>query len=343
VPTSPECSGGAVSITTTTTSIISAVPSDFRKPPPLPPRQMSCPPLPKLPALPDIEDVEEEESATITPPTKQTRSSLGSDPDPGTEEADVLRSLSMTSAVSTPVLTGPQEPGLPTASEAFRTSENSQGGHQALTSIEAIDEMSRNSSSQHQNSNIQLSLLKDQGETVQGSSITDYQEKDDQKLQDQTSSNMSRMVKNSSFSTLSSWSSTASVATRTNTDNPASMSHIVTNFNITKSAKQANQANQVAAPTSVEGMALSKKDQVPAPGTSNNSTTTTPANTSSSSSTLTTTHTRSSGGVASSLASQAPSEAVTRTRRRTRQSNQAPDSDDDKEYTPMKIFKQTPV
>lgn len=52
VPTSPECSGGAVSITTTTTSIFSAVPSDFRKPPPLPPRQMSCPPLPKLPALP---------------------------------------------------------------------------------------------------------------------------------------------------------------------------------------------------------------------------------------------------------------------------------------------------
>lgn len=292
----------------------------------------------------DIEDVEEEESATITPPTKQTRSSLGSDPDPGTEEADVLRSLSMTSAVSTPVLTGPQEHGLPTASRASGTSENSQGRPQALTSIEAIDETSRSSSCQHQNLNIQLPLLKDQGETVQGSSITDYQEKDDQKLQDQTSSNMSRMVKNSSFSTLSSWSSTASVATRTNTDNPASMSHIVTNFNITKSAKQANQANQVAAPTSAEGMASSTTDQVPAPGTCNNSMTTTPANTSSSSSTLTpATHTWSSGGVTSSLASQAPSEAVTRTRRRTRQSNQAPDSDDDKEYTPMKVFKQTPV
>merc|ERR1712008_440843 len=282
-----------------------------------------------------------------TPPKKQTRSSLGSDPDPdpGTEEADVLRSLSMTSAVSTPVLTGPQEPGLPTASEVFGTSENSQGGPLTLTSIVAIDEMSRNSSSQHQNSNIQLSLLKDQGETVQGSSITDYREKDDQKLQDQTSSNMSRMVKNSSFSTLSSWSSTASVATRTNTDNPASMSHIVTNFNITKSAKQANQANQVAVLTSAEGMASSTTYHVPAPGTSNNSTTTPPANTCSSSSTLTltTTRTRSSAGVASSLASQAPSEAVIRTRRRTRQSNQAPDSDDDKEYTPMKVFKQTPV
>ena len=287
----------------------------------------------------DIEDVEEEESATITPPTKQTRSSLGSDPDPGTEEADVLRSLSMTSAVSTPVLTGPQEHGLPTASRASGTSENSQGRPQALTSIEAIDETSRSSSCQHQNLNIQLPLLKDQGETVQGSSITDYQEKDDQKLQDQTSSNMSRMVKNSSFSTLSSWSSTASVATRTNTDNPASMSHIVTNFNITKSAKQANQANQATAPISAEGTT----DQVPAPGTCNNSTITTPANTSSSSSTLTTTHTRSSGGMPSSLPSQAPSEAVTRTRRRTRQSNQAPDSDDDKEYTPMKVFKQTPV
>ena len=291
----------------------------------------------------DIEDVEEEESPTITPPTKHTRSSIGSDADPGTEEADVLRSLSMTSAVSTPVLTGPQEHGLPTASRASGTSENSQGRPQALTSIEAIDETSRSSSCQHQNLNIQLPLLKDQGETVQGSSITDYQEKDDQKLQDQTSSNMSRMVKNSSFSTLSSWSSTASVATRTNTDNPASMSHIVTNFNITKSAKQANQANQVAAPNAAEGMASSTTDQVPAPGTRNNSTTTTPANSSSSSSTLTTTHTRSSGGMTSSLPSQAPSEAVTRTRRRTRQSNQAPDSDDDKEYTPMKVFKQTPV
>jgi hypothetical protein len=91
-------------------------------------------------------------------------------------------------------------------------------------------------------------------------------------------------------------------------------------------------------------MASSTTDQVPAPGTCNNSMTTTPANTSSSSSTLTpATHTWSSGGVTSSLASQAPSEAVTRTRRRTRQSNQAPDSDDDKEYTPMKVFKQTPV
>ena len=287
----------------------------------------------------DIEDVEEEESPTITPPTKHTRSSLGSDADPGTEEADVLRSLSMTLAVSTPVLTGPQEHGLPTASRASGTSENSQGRPQALTSIEAIDETSRSSSCQHQNLNIQLPLLKDQGETVQGSSISDYQEKDDQKLQDQTSSNMSRMVKNSSFSTLSSWSSTASVATRTNTDNPASMSHIVTNFNITKSAKQANQANQAAAPISAEGTT----DQVPAPGTCNNSTITTPANTSSSSSTLTTNHSRSSGGVTSSLTSQAPLEAVTRTRRRTRQSNQAPDSDDDKEYTPMKVFKQTPV
>jgi len=41
-----------------------------------------------------------------------------------------------------------------------------------------------------------------------------------------------------SASNLSSWSSTTSVATRTNTDNPASMSHYVTNFNITKLAKQ---------------------------------------------------------------------------------------------------------
>ena len=250
----------------------------------------------------------------------------------------------MTSAVSTPVLTGPQEHRPPIASGASGTSVISQGRPQALTSIEVADETSRSSSYQHQNLNIHLPLLKDQGETVQGSSITDYQEKDqDQKLQDQTNSNMSRMVKNSSFSTLSSWSSTASVATRTNTDNPASMSHIVTNFNITKSAKQANQANQAnqaVASTSVEGMASSTTDYVPAPRTSNNSTNTTPANTSSSSSTLTATHTQSSRGAASSLASQAPSEA----RRRTRQSgNQAPDSDDDKEYTPMKIFKQTPV
>ena len=41
-----------------------------------------------------------------------------------------------------------------------------------------------------------------------------------------------------SASNLSSWSSTASVATRTNTDNPT-MSHYVTNFNITKLAKKA--------------------------------------------------------------------------------------------------------
>lgn len=50
---SPELSGSNSSVATT---------SFIKKPPPLPPRQMSCPPLPKPPALPDIEDVEDEES-----------------------------------------------------------------------------------------------------------------------------------------------------------------------------------------------------------------------------------------------------------------------------------------
>ena len=48
-------------------------------------------------------------------------------------------------------------------------------------------------------------------------------------------------------------------------------------------------------------------------------------------------------GVASSLASHAPSSEAVTTRRRRNWDNQAPDSDDEKEYTPMKVFKQTPV
>ena len=68
-----------------------------------------------------------------------------------------------------------------------------------------------------------------------------------------------------SASNLSSWSSTASVATRTNTDNPASMSHYVTNFNITKLARQQQQLGSRSAgqPSSASADHLqgAKKDQ----------------------------------------------------------------------------------
>ena len=67
-----------------------------------------------------------------------------------------------------------------------------------------------------------------------------------------------------SASNLSSWSSTASVATRTNTDNPASMSHYVTNFNITKLARQEQQLGSRSAgqPSSTaDHLQGAKKDQ----------------------------------------------------------------------------------
>jgi len=319
VPTcSPECSGFVCSITTTTSIINKAAADTFRKPPSLASRQMSCPPLllPKPPQLPDIEDVDEE-STTVTPPptsgdSKPTQSSFGSE-DPGTE------AVLMTSAI----------PPSPVLTEMLTVSKGQLRQLQLdLTSIEPIDDTISAFPPKPNNK----AFMMDQGERLIASQET-AEELENCQNQTDTCLDMSKMV--ASQSTLSSWSSTASVATRTNTDNPASLSHIVTNFNITQSAKAAvNQRQDTLAARN----SASAADKVVFSTTKSASLTTT----------LSSTTTQMSQNLTLSKVNMTTaallehSTIASQHKLRLRQ-NQAPDSDDNKEYTPMKVFKQTPV
>jgi hypothetical protein len=179
-----------------------------------PPRSKPIPPPPKLPSrplprctqapqLPEIEDEDEDSTATNNT-TKQTRSSVGSGG--GHATADDARSLSLTSSSMSV---------LPAANKL------------ALASIEAafVDD----ESSPVQKSDV-VRLMPMAGVASKASSAPNQTVVDVEPA-------AGTMV--ASMSTLSSWSSTNSVATKTNTDNPTSMSHFVTNFNITRTAAAA--------------------------------------------------------------------------------------------------------
>lgn len=337
-----ECSGFVCSITTTTSIVnkTTAVPASdtFRNSPLLPSRQKPCTPLllPKPHQLPDIEDVDED-STTVTPPTvgdsKHTQSSCGSE-NQGTEGDYILKSLVMTSALPSPVLaiTDTMLPAMSTVSM-----HQSQKLESNLTSfIEPIDKISLLSSKKPTKQSFRM----DQRETNLIVHRTAEDSQKDHNLTD-TCLNMSKMV--ASLSTLSSWSSTASVATRTNTDNPASLSHIVTNFNITRSAKAAvNQQQDLPAVTTSALAASSIAHNIFSE--SSNSTTKLETLTTA----LSSTATQMSQNVTISKMNMTTTAllkytAITSQHKLRFRQDQAPDSDDSKEYTPMKVFKQTPV
>ena len=111
----------------------------------------------------------------------------------------------------------------------------------------------------------------------------------------ETSTNHPRVTSQIS---LSSWSSAASVATRTNTDNPASMSHIVTNFNITRTAAAAVIHSSTSSSDTARRSSTSSKSQ-------------------------------------QKKLTALPMSAV--------QTTAVTEDESTKEYTPLRVFKQTPV
>lgn len=340
---SPECSGFVYSITTTTsfinkTAVLPASES-FQKPTSILSSQLSCPPLllSKSLQLPDIEDVDEESTALTSPTiddSKLTRFSVESE-DQCTEGDSILKSLLMTSGLASPVLIGTD------ALHSTISRTVSKGLCQQLqsnvTSTERIDEPL---SASYPNSK-KDSLEINQNQTVVASCVTNepFQKHDNLSI---PCLNMSRMV--ASLSTLSSWSSSASVATRTNTDNPASLSHIVTNFNINRSAKSESNQQQTtqAIPVAVASVQT----------TSNTKDTTFLGKTKSSikcasmNTTLNSTQMRQNLTLSklnmTTTALFEQTAIASQQKPRFRQF-QATESDENKEYTPMKVFKQTPV
>ena len=304
-----------LSLTTTntiTTKVTSAVGGYFRKnpPPPLPPRQMSLPPLSQQPPL--IED-EGEDSATPTPSTTPTpkaqTSSVGSGGQgsggPNTIEDGSITSIEAAVTVAPPTLPHPMTAGVVVKDD----------------SLDLVDDM----------------VFK---EVI---------------CQVKSSLNFGP-----SQISLSSWSSTASVATRTNTDNPASMSHIVTNFNISRTAAAAVHQDPAGA-SSMQGVARGPTSHPVAAG-AGPAYAAAPAGIEGSSATpASSAHSASSADTASrsrsstsshykKLTGSGPSAHSSTTSATNREAAAASaslsavaSSDDDKEYTPLRVFKQTPV
>lgn len=307
-----------LSLTTTntiTTKVTSAVGGYFRKnpPPPLPPRQMSLPPLSQQPPL--IED-EGEDSATPTPSTTPTpkaqTSSVGSggqgSGDPNTIEDGSIASIEAAVTVA-PTLPHPMTAGVVVKDD----------------SLDLVDDM----------------VFK---EVI---------------CQVKSSLNFGP-----SQISLSSWSSTASVATRTNTDNPASMSHIVTNFNISRTAAAAVHQDP-AGTSSMQGVARGPTSHpvaagagpayaAPPVGGVEGSSATPASSAHSASSADTASRSRSStSSHYKKLTGSGPSAHSSTTSATNREAAAATASlasavasssaDDDKEYTPLRVFKQTPV
>lgn len=148
---------------------------------------------------------------------------------------------------------------------------------------------------------------------------------------------------------LSSWSSQASVATRTNTDNPTSMSHIVTNFNISRTAAAAVHHQNSPLPhvpsTSalVSGLPGNSGRPVGVPSTEGS--VATPASSAHSASSSTDTA-RMAGRLSSTstqlkkltgVMQQSSTPALTSAHAKSAV------AEDNKEYTPLRVFKQTPV
>ena len=305
-----------LSLTTTntiTTKVTSAVGGYFRKnpPPPLPPRQMSLPPLSQQPPL--IED-EGEDSATPTPSTTPTpkahTSSVGSggqgSGDPNTIEDGSIASIEAAVTIA-PTLPHPMTAGVVVKDD----------------SLDLVDDM----------------VFK---EVI---------------CQVKSSLNFGP-----SQISLSSWSSTASVATRTNTDNPASMSHIVTNFNISRTAAAAVHQDP-AGTSSVQGVARGPTSHpiaagagpaYVAPPVGAEGSSATPASSAHSASSADTAS-RSRSSTSShykKLTGSGPSAHSSTTSATNREAAAASASlsavasssaDEDKEYTPLRVFKQTPV
>ena len=301
-----------------TTEATSASPSSettvgacFRKPPPpLPPRQMSLPtplisrhhhPLHLPPLLPEIED-EDEESATSTTPTPKAASGGGA---------------TSTTARSSVTSVG---------AGVFGNNITLEDNGSIASPMEAVN--TRNGSCTTGMGHLPSEEIPMQITTCTMTSVIAdivFKEANISSHHHHLPPQGPHQVINSQPSqiSLSSWSSTASVATRTNTDNPSSMSHIVTNFNISRTAA-------AAVHQSSSGSASSDTTT-----TARRSTTST------------------GGGSSSKPSSQQPirlttysTTTVTEARREPAHATAAAEADNDnnsEESTPLKVFKQTPV